>query len=57
MDPKRKLKPWRNKFFPVNEKVIMDEDRPANIITLAKHGMKVKEKGNANTHSRARNRR
>jgi hypothetical protein len=57
MKKRDKIRPWRRQFFEAKEKVIMDEERPAQVFPLAKHGIKLKEKRNANTHSRKGNRR
>lgn len=57
MNKRDKLRPWRRQFFKAKEKVILDEERQANIITLATHGIKIKEKSNAKTPRRKSNRR
>lgn len=52
-----KTKTWQRQFFPVREIVILDENRPAKIFDLPKHGVKLKEKNRASAHSRNGNRR
>lgn len=55
IDPRSKLHSWRRQFLDVKEKVILDEDRPANILKLAEHGIKLKkpkEKRNASSSRR-----